>query len=183
MQSVGSVLHLPSLEVLRRELGIIKIGAWETAFRDGADVHHADGEGKTAIHYAARAGSHEMIEVLLMAYGADPNVSDNFGVTPIGDADYWAMKTKRSGSEDAYKFAKAIRLQQMYGGQRKETQERTDAASHSRHLQTLVRQKPVPNPRDGSYRSQAQARASTPKQERGRAASGDGASCTEMEHR
>lgn len=51
----------------------------------GVDIHAKDGEGGTALHYAARAGDVEMIKLLLAA-GASVKAASVTGVTPLAVA-------------------------------------------------------------------------------------------------
>jgi len=45
-------------------------------------VNLQDEKGKTALHYAASSKQPELIE-LLQKYGADPNIQDGDGHTPL----------------------------------------------------------------------------------------------------
>lgn len=51
----------------------------------GAPVNDTDTNGFSALHYAAFAGSSEMVDMLL-SYGADPNITDTRGLTPLSYA-------------------------------------------------------------------------------------------------
>lgn len=53
-----------------------------TLLRLGVSIDHRDESGRTALWYAARAGELKLIAELL-ADGADPDLADNEGVTPL----------------------------------------------------------------------------------------------------
>lgn len=57
----------------------------ESILKRGADVDARDGQGMTALMYAAKAGNRENVKVLL-DNGADVNARDSEGVTPLMDA-------------------------------------------------------------------------------------------------
>lgn len=50
--------------------------------RRGADVHAAEADGTTALHWAAAAGDATLVAALLEA-GADPNKANRYGFTPL----------------------------------------------------------------------------------------------------
>jgi ankyrin repeat protein len=52
-------------------------------------LNSVDGDNRTSVHYAASAGSFEVLQ-LLLANGADPNVQSRVGVTPLA----WSMEFK-----------------------------------------------------------------------------------------
>lgn len=62
----------------------------------GADPNERGREGRTALHYAARAGFEQVIELLLAA-GADRNVKDAKGLTPLQHAE----QRGKAGAVDA----------------------------------------------------------------------------------
>ena len=67
----------------------------QTMLENGLDVNVKDTSfGHTALIVAARKG-HRQIVALLLAKGADVNVTDNYGNTALG----WARKTTRADSE------------------------------------------------------------------------------------
>lgn len=51
----------------------------------GSDVNAADDVGSTALHFAAKGESEEVVELLISA-GADVNAVNNKGETPLNDA-------------------------------------------------------------------------------------------------
>jgi len=57
----------------------------------GANMNDADKSGKTPLHYAARAGARDAVD-LLLRFDADPNVRDRYGFMPRDEAEYWAVK-------------------------------------------------------------------------------------------
>ncbi|KAF3363139.1 hypothetical protein PHSC3_000325 [Chlamydiales bacterium STE3] len=54
-----------------------------TAFiKSGIDLNYTNKEGKTALHIAAKDGTSGIVE-LLIEHGANPNIKDNDGLTPL----------------------------------------------------------------------------------------------------
>ncbi|EOD60591.1 ankyrin repeat domain-containing protein [Amycolatopsis vancoresmycina] len=53
---------------------------------DGVDVNHADAEGATALHHAARLGLGSTVELLVSRPGTDPSLVDDLGRTAVMDA-------------------------------------------------------------------------------------------------
>ena len=49
----------------------------------GAEVGSTDGEGLTALHYAARSDYNAEIAEILLKHGADTNARDSLGKTPL----------------------------------------------------------------------------------------------------
>lgn len=54
----------------------------ERLIKAGADVNSRDGDGITALMYAAWQGHDQVIKVLL-SHAADPNIQDDFGWTAL----------------------------------------------------------------------------------------------------
>ena len=68
------------------------------ALCNGADVNAKDGDGKTALLWAARNGNEKAVTLLLKA-GADANAMDCYGNTAL----VWAV---RHGNEKAVELLK-----------------------------------------------------------------------------
>lgn len=53
----------------------------------GADVNHSDSDGRTALHVAAfcvqKSTGHSDIVACLLNHGANPNLPDSEGITPL----------------------------------------------------------------------------------------------------
>ena len=84
-----------------------------------ADIDAADGQGKSALHYAARTGASAAVGLLLHAR-ADPNVYDKWGFSPVDEAEYWSVKSM-AGAGDAQlrgRCLEALQLLRAYGGER-----------------------------------------------------------------
>lgn len=76
---------------LRKAAGNNQADLLHEELAGGADIAGSDGGGKTALHYAARAGALETGRMLL-ELKADPNAPDNYGSRPVDEAQYWAVK-------------------------------------------------------------------------------------------
>ncbi len=57
----------------------------------GADPDIRDGEGRTALHFAANHGANPVVEALLEA-GASPGIADHYGLTPMDVAKFKVTK-------------------------------------------------------------------------------------------
>ena len=73
----------------------------------GANMNDADKSGKTPLHYAARAGAMDAVE-LLLSLGAEPNVPDFDGLMPCDEADYWAVTQPAGDSGQLRKGCLAV---------------------------------------------------------------------------
>lgn len=92
----------------------------------GAQVHHADGGGKTALHVAAGAGAREVCKELLDR-GADVNARVRDGGTPMDEADYWSVKPiVGDHGEVREKCLATLELLLAHGGKRSIQSERSD---------------------------------------------------------
>jgi ankyrin repeat protein len=61
------------------------VPALRSIIESGADVGAKFDGGRTFLHFAARAGNSEVVQ-LFLDQGADPNATDDLGFTPIFDA-------------------------------------------------------------------------------------------------
>jgi len=95
--SVGSVKggEPPLIRSCRGDRGE-RPGEVQALLAKGADPNEKGREGRTALHYAARAGFRQVIGLLLAA-GADPDIGDDKGLTPLQHAE---MRGK-AGAVDA----------------------------------------------------------------------------------
>ncbi|MDE3059913.1 MAG: ankyrin repeat domain-containing protein [Pseudomonadota bacterium] len=78
----------PSQDVLNAPLiNIARFGSVEQLEKalEGVSVNARDGHGHTALHYAAREGKTELVDLLLRR-GADPNIKNVFSDTPLHEA-------------------------------------------------------------------------------------------------
>lgn len=55
---------------------------YETLKKRGVDCLELDGHGRSALHYAVKAGSKELVQ-MLVEQGADPKTQDKDGNTPL----------------------------------------------------------------------------------------------------
>ena len=117
---------------LRKAVGAEDVNLVKHHLNQSCDIHGKDGEGKTALHYAARQGSSDIVELLLQAC-ADVNVSDNFGGTPVDEAEHWAIK--RLGLNE--KYLEVLRILEAQGGIRSNPCDRMDGAAFQRRRAKL----------------------------------------------
>jgi ankyrin repeat protein len=54
----------------------------ESLIRKGADIHALEGDGATALHNSAYSGFFDVCRLLIKS-GANPNIGDNKGNTPV----------------------------------------------------------------------------------------------------
>lgn len=103
------------------------------------DMHSTDGEGRTPLHYAARAGAGHAVWMLLNC-SANPNATDRWGATPVDEAEYWSVKHLVEGDGPFHsRYTSVLDLLHAYGGKRSELQHRKDAPQHIKRLQRLER--------------------------------------------
>jgi ankyrin repeat protein len=76
--SIGAAQTAPLIDAVKRQDRI----AVSTLLDRGADIAAAEGDGATALHWAAQLDDVAMLELLLEA-GADPNAATRFNVTPL----------------------------------------------------------------------------------------------------
>jgi uncharacterized protein len=69
-----------------------KFDAVQLAVSLGLDVNQAPKGRPTALHAAIKAGANEMVQYLA-DHGADLTAKDNFGRTPMEEADFEAPKS------------------------------------------------------------------------------------------
>merc|ERR1712038_270436 len=70
-----------------------------TLIKSGVDVKSVDYDMRTPLHVAVSGGNFEIIEALHKA-GADVNAQDNFGLTPLGEANRRHMRTGENKVRD-----------------------------------------------------------------------------------
>merc|ERR1719210_1472798 len=70
-----------------------------TLIKSGVDVKSVDYDMRTPLHVAVSGGNFEIIEALHKA-GADVNAKDNFGLTPLGEANRRHMRTGENKVRD-----------------------------------------------------------------------------------
>eukprot|EP00931_Biecheleriopsis_adriatica_P073212 TRINITY_DN47541_c0_g1_i1.p1 TRINITY_DN47541_c0_g1~~TRINITY_DN47541_c0_g1_i1.p1 ORF type:complete len:311 (-),score=60.88 TRINITY_DN47541_c0_g1_i1:96-1004(-) len=85
-----------------------------------------DGDGKAAVHYAARSGQVEAMRILLQA-GLDPNSPDLRGGLPVDEAEYWAVRAESEEQRNACLATRNILVQ--FGGNRSDPSQRQDSES------------------------------------------------------
>jgi len=104
---------------------------------EGADVNNRDGDGRTALHYAARIGAVDIVD-LLMEHGADVNAGDKWGGRPADEAEYWAVKVpKGCDGTLRLKCLAVLDALRSRGGVRCELEQRPDVAYHAKVRQKL----------------------------------------------
>ena len=99
------------------------------ALTRGADLG-PDRLGKTALHYAARAGLCEGV-LELLDRGLDPNVADSSGGLAIDEAEYRAARFEGTQQQQAYLDCRDILVR--FDGHRSTTEMRRDAPSFLQH--------------------------------------------------
>lgn len=116
------------------QLGIFYIG-------QGADIHYADNDGATALHWAAFCGRDQLVAALITA-GADIDKEDaTFNSTPIG----WAVHTLTSDDPgNQYHQLACIKLLLKAGADQNKLAADTldylkETAKNDPELQTLLR--------------------------------------------
>jgi len=97
--------------------------AVQQCLQEGAQVHHADRAGKTALHHAAGAGAYAVCEELLRLL-ADVNSREAHGGTPLDDAEYWSVKS--DSAEMRERCWVTIELLHAHGGKRSGMEDRDD---------------------------------------------------------
>lgn len=106
----------------------------------GADIHYADHDGATALHWAAFCGREQLVAALI-AEGANIDQQDtSFNSTPIG----WAVHTLTSGDGgNRYHQLACVKLLLKAGAEKTRLHADTvnylcEAARHDPDLQVLV---------------------------------------------
>ena len=95
------------------------------ALTRGADLG-PDRVGKTALHYAARAGFREGV-LELLERGLDPNVADSSGALAVDEAEYRAARSEGTQQQQAYLDCRDILVR--FDGRRSTTEMRGDGPS------------------------------------------------------
>ena len=72
------VAATPLVDAVRQQ----DVAAVRALLKSGADVNRQEGDGATALHWAANADSTELVRLLLDA-GASPAAANDLGVTPL----------------------------------------------------------------------------------------------------
>ena len=83
------------------------------------DIDAADGQGKSALHYAARTGASAAVALLLHAR-AYRNVIDVWGFTPVDEAEYWSVKAMAVEGDGPLRKGclESLNFLRLFGGQR-----------------------------------------------------------------
>ena len=119
------------------------------ALRKGADLNSGDGEGRRALHYAARSGQVEAI-VLLLEQKADVNAPHNYGGMPVDEAEDWAVRCEDSNTRSRCAIAAHHML--SHGGCRSDPAKRSDQKQFLRRramLEKRARNLDIPIPWNG----------------------------------
>jgi len=112
---------------LRKAVNAGNISQLREMLAYGVNINAGDGEGKTALHYAARQGLREMSSLLLEAQ-ADPNAEDRWGGRPVDEAEHWAIKPCRIGDDGSLRIGclETLEVLREYGGTRSDPEQRND---------------------------------------------------------
>lgn len=100
-----------------------------TLARAGANVNARNGSGETPLHFAAGSGKNPAAVTALLAFGADPNIKDILGYTP--------MRRAARRADDSEKFAAAFSPEAVAAYREKERRDR--AAVRKRNFEQRLR--------------------------------------------